>query len=135
MKQVVFFVDGFNIYHALKENQEFHKYKWLNLKSLCVMFLSKNENLKSVFYFTAITPWNPLKRERHEKLIRAYKNENIQVVEDKFKKITKTCLADCKKEFKTYEEKQTDVNIAIYLLKLHIKTYMIKLLSFQQTLI
>lgn len=31
MKRPIFFVDGFNMYHALDEAPAFHKYKWLDL--------------------------------------------------------------------------------------------------------
>lgn len=32
MGRVSFFVDGFNIYHALHTNSYYHKYKWLDLR-------------------------------------------------------------------------------------------------------
>jgi hypothetical protein len=30
MKKVVILIDGFNVYHALQQEQRLHKYKWLD---------------------------------------------------------------------------------------------------------
>ena len=35
-KRSMFFVDGFNLYHALDSETRYHKYKWLNLRALAV---------------------------------------------------------------------------------------------------
>ena len=34
MNRVLFFIDGFNVYHALQEKPQYHKYKWLDYSAL-----------------------------------------------------------------------------------------------------
>jgi hypothetical protein len=41
MKRILFFVDGFNVYHALDEEPKYHKYKWLDYSTLARRFISK----------------------------------------------------------------------------------------------
>ena len=54
MKRSMFFVDGFNMYHALDEDPAFHKYKWLDLDALarCIS-IPPYEDIQNVRYFTA----------------------------------------------------------------------------------
>lgn len=115
--RAIFFIDGFNVYHALA-NKRYSKYKWLNYKNLAECFLSpKKETIQEILYFTAYAHWNKEKHERHKKFVQAQKFYGIHVIFGKFKKVTRKCRADCKKEYQTFEEKETDVNIAIYLMK------------------
>ena len=51
MKACVF-VDGFNLFHAIDCNRNFHKYKWLDLKKLAQAFLPHTDQLVDVYYFT-----------------------------------------------------------------------------------
>ena len=46
MERVIFFVDGFNLYHALHRKQQYHKYKWLNLSKLANYFITKKTKVK-----------------------------------------------------------------------------------------
>ncbi len=116
--KAIFFIDGFNVYHAIA-NKKYSKYKWLNYRQLAECFLSpKNETLEDIYYFTAYAHWNKEKHKRQKKYVQALKFHGINVVFGKFKKVTRDCLADCKKKYETFEEKETDVNIAIYLMKL-----------------
>jgi len=64
MKRVIALIDGFNVYHSLDENPEFHKYKWLNLRRLIELFIAKNEQLIKVLYFSAYAYWEPDKVKR-----------------------------------------------------------------------
>jgi len=110
--RVCFFVDGFNLYHSLKEFTP--QYRWLNLWKLCKRFTKSEETVAGVYYFSAFANWNPEKEERHRLYIRALRNEGVIPVLGKFKKITRHC-SFCKQNYPTHEEKQTDVNIAMYL--------------------
>ena len=120
MNRIVFFVDGFNHYHALDSCRKYHKYKWLNLSKLAKCFVKKNERIDGVYYFTALSTWSKSKREKHEKLIKALELEKVKVVYGKFRRRDKACPL-CKKTYQTFEEKQTDVNMAIHLLRLAIE--------------
>jgi len=61
------------------------------------------------------------KTRNHQNYLKALESENIKVVLGKFKKVTKRCLIGCNgntsNTFETFEEKETDVNIAIHLLE------------------
>jgi hypothetical protein len=43
--RVIFFIDGFNLYHALDVNLNYHKYKWLDLSKLASLFLTRREKV------------------------------------------------------------------------------------------
>lgn len=58
MNRVAVFVDGFNLYHALNENPAYHKYKWLNLEKFSRCFLTQNDTLVEIFYFTSYVTWD-----------------------------------------------------------------------------
>jgi len=66
MKRILFFVDGFNVYHALDDDPKYHKYKWLDYSNLVKRFVSKQDQIVDVFYFTAYAHWNPQKMARHQ---------------------------------------------------------------------
>ena len=116
MLRVIAYIDGFNLYHSLKPNQ-----KWLDLTKLVDHYLRASNTLSKIKYFTAICPWDAQKAQRHNTLIDIYKSQGIDVILGKFKKLTRRCTnrsAQCigNHIFETYEEKQTDVNIAIHLI-------------------
>lgn len=124
--RAMFFVDGFNLYHAIdkrpsyvpfKERFQYHKYKWLDLNKLCRAFTTKNEVVDKIFYFTTYATWAPEKEKRHRIYVRALESVKVIPVFGKFKNKTIRCLADCNKKFSKPEEKQTDVNIAITILR------------------
>jgi len=112
--RVSFFIDGFNVYHALEDNKSFHKFKWLDYSSLVKRYITSNKIISEVYYFTAYTEWSQDKMDRHRLLITALNMKGVKVVFGKFKLRDKKCLR-CKKSYKTHEEKQTDVNISIKL--------------------
>ena len=119
MKKVIFFIDGFNLYHALA-NSKYRKYKWLDFNKFANFFVNKYERIEEIYYFTALTPWDIDKVKRHKIFIKAQESVGIKTVYGKFRKRSKKCRL-CHKVYETYEEKQTDVNIAIYLFKLAIE--------------
>lgn len=124
-KKIVFFIDGFNLYHALDHNEtltdknSYQKYKWLNLQRLAECFAPK-QNISEIYYFTAFAIWSLEKMNRHKIYIAALRSVGIKPVYGNFKLKDKKCPL-CKKMYQTYEEKQTDVNIAIYLFQLALK--------------
>jgi len=114
INRVSFFIDGFNVYHALKDHKSFHKFKWLDYSSLAKCFIISKDKIADIYYFTAYTEWNQDKMDRHRILVRALKMKGVKIVLGKFKLRDKYCRL-CHKPYKTHEEKQTDVNISIKL--------------------
>ena len=130
MEKVIAFIDGFNLYHSLRENGCNHL-KWLNYCSLADAFVLKSkETLVKVIYFSALVSWDPNKEARHKLYIRALETQGVEVVLGKFKRVTKTCRADCKKQYQTFEEKETDINIAVRMMLEASKNTVDKILLF-----
>lgn len=120
MKNVSIFIDGFNIYYAIN-NKRLKKYKWLDLNNLTHHFISKNtQQIKDIYYFTALAKWSQKKVDKHNVYLRALRKSNVKIIKGEFRKKDKFCF-HCKKTTKTYEEKETDVNIAIKLVSLAFK--------------
>ena len=119
-RNVVVFIDGFNLYHALDAHPQYHKYKWLNLSKLANLYITKNEQIVDILYFTALATWNIQKVKKHKLFIKANEFYGVSVIYGAFKKRDKFCNL-CRKKYQTFEEKQTDVNIAIQLFKLSIE--------------
>ena len=78
--------------------------------------ISGQFSLAGVLYFSALATWRPESIKRHKIFIDALKSEGVRVVLGKFKDKDVYCK-ECNKFFKAREEKQTDVNIAVHLLK------------------
>jgi len=124
-KRVLALIDGFNSYHSIAENPahtrhknsiDLRQYKWVNLRKLMECFLAKDEELVDVVYFSAYAFWKQDRVIRHQTYVRALRSAGVKPVISKFKKKTKKCKS-CGKVYKTYEEKQTDVQIAVHLFK------------------
>lgn len=114
MRKLAFFIDGFNLYHALKENKGLHKYKWLDLAKLCRCFCLREDRVTEIFYFSAYATFKPEGMERHKAYVRVLESRGIKPVFGEFKRKDKFCFT-CKQNTRSYEEKETDVNIAIKL--------------------
>jgi uncharacterized LabA/DUF88 family protein len=129
-KRAVCFIDGFNLYHSLNNRNSFRKYKWLDLWKICQKFLTLDEELIDVLYFTAYADWNPEKQSRHHTYVTINQNQGCRVILGNFQEITRTsrvkchrpCFSGahqlfCNKTYLAHEEKKTDVNIAVSILK------------------
>jgi uncharacterized LabA/DUF88 family protein len=114
MNRVSFFIDGFNVYHALDYDKSFHKYKWLDYSALAKCFVSTTDTITDIYYFTSYADWKPSKVERHKLLVNALTMKGVKVILGKFKIRDKECRI-CHKKYQIPEEKQTDVNISIKL--------------------
>ncbi|OHD71026.1 MAG: hypothetical protein A2W19_08415 [Spirochaetes bacterium RBG_16_49_21] len=114
MTRIAFFIDGFNLYHSLDDNKSYHKYKWLNLARLSNNLIKKSDTITKIYYFTALAHWDQKKVAKHKLLIRALELQGVEIVYGKFKMRDKTCFK-CGHTYRSHEEKQTDVNIAITL--------------------
>ena len=115
-RRAALYVDGFNLYHALDALNEPHL-KWLNLFALGSRILNRNqETLVKVRYFTALKPGPKAaeKNKRHREYITALKWFNVKIHEGHFISDTVDCLG-CKRVWESPKEKETDVNIALFL--------------------
>ncbi len=124
MNKTIFLIDGFNLYHsildAVKQNKLPSSCKWLNLKSLCNSYLhliGNNAQIADIFYFTSYTKHFKDKIKRHKTFVKALKSVGIKIVFGKFKKRHIMCK-HCKIPFDRYEEKETDVAIAVKIMEL-----------------
>ena len=120
MEKVIFFIDGFNLYHSIANERRFNKYKWIDLSKLAKNFITKKEHIEEIYYFTALTPWSPEKTNRQKIFVKAQELKGIKTVYGEFRRKDRICGL-CNKTYTTFEEKRTDVNIAIYLFKLAIQ--------------
>ena len=126
MNRVAFLIDGFNLYHSVKQaEQDFGtRSKWLDIWSLCSSYLSViggGSELEAVHYFSALAvhleATNPDVTARHRAFLRCLKATGVEVNMSSFKKKTIRCDS-CEQRFKRYEEKETDVAIAAKLFEL-----------------
>lgn len=116
MNRVGVFIDGFNLYHAIEDLRLDRKYKWLNVVGLAKALITKKDHVAHFAFFTTIVPWSDEKAARHREYISALGWAGAEVILGEFHRKDILC-AKCHKVFSRYEEKQTDVNIAVQLLK------------------
>ncbi len=110
------FIDGFNLYHALDGTRR-HYLKWLDLRRLCLEFAPPpGQVLGKVYYFSAYATWRPDAYARHRPFVAALKARGVDPVMGLFKEKNRSCRA-CGSAWTDHEEKETDVNIALYLLR------------------
>lgn len=116
-KRITCYIDGFNLYHSIDDlGPKFNYLKWLNLWSLANAFVkTSTEQLQSVYYFSALAYWLKEPRKRHEEFIKAIRCFGVIPILGNFKKKPGFCKS-CGSKWTTHEEKQSDVNIAAYLI-------------------
>lgn len=114
MARTAFFIDGFNLYHSLDSESAYHKYKWLNLAKLSQCFTGSKDTISNVFYFTTYATWDSRKLAKHQNYVKALQLVEVKVVFGEFRNVDRVCRV-CGKSYRTFEEKRTDVNIAIHL--------------------
>ena len=126
--RIGFLVDGFNLYHSLKDYQAFKKIcvKWLDIRSLCNSYISefgRGAKITSIHYFSAHARHrieikkDPNVINRHQTYIRALKTTKINIELGIFKEKYSKCYR-CYKCLKNFEEKETDVAIAAKMFEL-----------------
>lgn len=112
MSQLIAYVDGFNLYHGLHQKWR-RQYLWLDLVAL-IRSLRPRDDLIAVRYFTAIVLDDPdaQARQHHyiKALARSYPNM-LEVLYGRYQRKQVICRA-CGVSWRSYEEKETDVNIS-----------------------
>ena len=131
MERVAFIIDGFNLYHSLCDAErdigDGSSTKWLDINSLCSSYIhlfGKTAVLSEIHYFSALAKHldasKPEVTKRHGDFIKCLDATGVLTQLNRFKKKTLRCHS-CKQKFNKYEEKETDVAIAVKLLELFVE--------------
>lgn len=118
MRRVIAYVDGFNLYFGLK-SKGWHKYYWLDLPALCRALLQPGQQLAAAHYFTTrirTNGRNTLDAKRQSDYLDALATRpDLTLHYGHFLEKPQRCQS-CGATWLSYEEKMTDVNIAVQLL-------------------
>lgn len=129
--RTVFVIDGFNLYHSVKEAAKDlglgdKGTKWLDIRSLCASYLhivGSNAQLQNVYYFSALATHleasKPDVTARHRTYIEALRSTGVMVELSRFKNKEVRC-PHCGKVNTRHEEKETDVAVAAKVLELFV---------------
>jgi uncharacterized LabA/DUF88 family protein len=111
------YVDGFNLYFGLKA-QFGRTYHWHDLEALIDSLLRPDQELERVRYFTARVRDLTTSRHRQDTYLQALAAhcQLLDIIEGRFQRKTCKCFA-CRAQWTTYEEKETDVNLAVALVE------------------
>ena len=115
-KRVVVYVDGFNLYHALKDLKD-ERIKWVNIWSLSESLTRGGEDLCGVKYFSAYATWKPEQYAHHRAYVSFLECFDVETVLGKFKGGKNVVCNKCGERWAHHEEKETDVNIALNILR------------------
>ncbi len=127
--RVRFFVDGFNVYHSLRDasadlDLNGRGTKWLDLTGFCrsrLQLLGKDATLERVLYYSALAThlqkYSPDTVARHQRYIRCLEDQGVVVVLGRFKRARDLRCRACGERTTRNEEKETDVAIAVHLLE------------------
>jgi uncharacterized LabA/DUF88 family protein len=120
--RVACFVDGFNLYHAIdnlrdESGRRINHLKWLNLWSLASAFVTpQTQQLTAVYYFSAYATWLPEAYRRHRVYTSALESVGVTLTMGKFKEKRRECNS-CGARWVAHEEKESDVNFAVELVR------------------
>jgi uncharacterized LabA/DUF88 family protein len=120
MNRVYCYADGFNLYHSIvdlanKSDPPYNRLKWLDLRKLFSLFIGRDPN--AVFYFSALCKHHDANKQlRQKRFIKALEARGVEITLGKFKRKFPKCKL-CYRQYTAYEEKQSDINIAIAMLQ------------------
>ena len=118
MTRVVVYVDGLNLFYGLREKR-WKRYYWLNLWRLAQQLLRPGQRLDKVRYFTArVRPdqRDPGREIRQKTYLEALATLPCVSIHEGFHMAKTRRCSVCGSTWETFEEKMTDVNIAVQLL-------------------
>ena len=117
MAKVIAYIDGFNLYYGLR--QAFgRQFLWLDLQKMCASLLIRDQQLVEVKYFTATARGKPatLRRQQTYWNALAASCDILTIERGRFQRRKLVCRA-CGGTSISYEEKETDVGIAVSLVE------------------
>lgn len=124
-ERVAVYIDGFNLYHAIKDLQKPHL-KWLNVRRLADLLIKqKSQKIEFVRYFSAygnhFSNTNQVHRlTRHRDYVKALEAKGVDPHMGNFAKrdmhYSSAGGSYYRAKWRRYEEKQTDVGIAVHLI-------------------
>ena len=118
MNRVMVYVDGFNLYFGLR-SKGWRKYYWLDLVALAQALLKPGQMLEGVHYFTSrirANGRNVSDMQRQTTYLEALGTlSGLQLHFGHYLEKPRQCR-ECGTRWLDYEEKMTDVNIAVQLL-------------------
>jgi hypothetical protein len=116
LERVIGYIDGFNLYHGIVA-AGWRRYLWLDLPALMASLLRPDQTLSLTKYCTARVSSPPSRVRRQATYIDALQARGgIEVLEGKFQPRDGSCRR-CGHTWPDFEEKQTDVNIAVEMMK------------------
>ncbi|HEY5357677.1 MAG TPA: NYN domain-containing protein [Streptosporangiaceae bacterium] len=112
MATVIAYVDGFNLYHGLHDKYG-RRYLWLDLQHL-IQRVRPSDQILAVRYFTAEVKDDPPALARQRTYLAALKAHSgaVEVILGRYQTKRMT-YRHCGNVWTSYEEKETDVNIAV----------------------
>jgi uncharacterized LabA/DUF88 family protein len=113
-ERVIVYIDGFNLYFGMTES--FQGVKWLDVELLAKNLLKEGQDLIKVKYFTSMVSNNPPKEKRQRDYLSALQTTGTEIIYGHYKSKIKSCKK-CHHTWNDNEEKMTDVNIAVEMLK------------------
>jgi hypothetical protein len=110
-------VDGFNLFYGLKTTFG-RRYHWLDLETLANGLMTADQSLVAVKYFTARVRNDPPAQLRQDNYLQALGAQcaSVEVVEGRFQQKRMQCRS-CLTRWNTYEEKESDVSLAVALVE------------------
>ncbi len=116
MERVGVYIDGLNLYYALKR-LGWKRYYWLDVVALGKGLLRSNQVLAQTKYFTARLPGPGEKKRRQSKYLQALQTRpGLEIFYGRFKNEDVTCER-CRHVAWSPKEKMTDVNIAVEIMR------------------
>jgi len=116
-RKVIVYIDGFNLYFALRE-KKWRGFMWLDVIKLSEKLIRSDQELVLVRYFTSRIKNDPEKQKRQTLYLDALgtlDGNRLVIHYGDYQSIAVTCR-HCNKKFQHDQEKQTDVNISVYMM-------------------
>jgi uncharacterized LabA/DUF88 family protein len=115
MERIIAYIDGYNLYHGLKESK-LRKFYWLDVKKLIESILRPDQTLVHVNYFTSRVSDPPTKVKRQNTYLEALATLSKVHIHYGHYVVSKQTCRTCGVTQASRREKRTDVNIAAVML-------------------
>ena len=115
MQRVAVYIDGLNLYYGMR-SRGWKRYRWVNPWALSVSFLKPGQRLEAVHYFSSkFLPegGDPDEAIQQNKYLEALEAIDGLQVHYGYHQVVRWVCSTCGASRNAYEEKETDVNIAV----------------------